>query len=552
MALLRAVLWILLLPMGATSIAAAFLLFDRDAWLERNRIWHLVSSIVLMLPGLCLAYALLVDWSSLSWVGLSFLLILIVGAIEIKKLLHEQGISWSTIRLQRRLGLQKARTAETLKPREIAMATHLADASMGEQRDRPTVMSAQRTWWPSIWILKWIVGAEVGLWLLGLLAASRVTFPGYGSFVLFLLGLAIAAHYSERFLSARIELSSVHVSPLFAHRTGTILFMVGNCFVAIVALNTMADAWRFVLVGAPQNTAAIALVWGLGVALAMLGRALTRFEPLKAASQVLQNDVRRPVLYLRSFVRDSASIATHRRRMSSAREAWAGMRLVGLVVLAAYAELTGRDVAQIESKMDSIADSQTAGNMYGNVSASNVAHTVRSGGSIFVDEQLLLANLFNQIGPYIAIAQPRRGIFRRTGFEVGSARMQVPDANWQWRVLGLIRMSSLVIVEAGHSTGLLWEITQVVAHAAPRKVLLILPDHDEKQYSKFCSDSLSVFPIQLPPYSPDLRFVMFNDDWKPVPLLGRTALKADVSVGVRYATVLQPFFERNGFAIELA
>ena len=43
-------------------------------------------------------------------------------------------------------------------------------------------------------------------------------------------------------------------------------------------------------------------------------------------------------------------------------------------------------------------------------------------------------------------------------------------------VTNLIKSSAIIIIEAGTSTWLLWEINQVVLLSPPRKVLLIMPE----------------------------------------------------------------------------
>ena len=196
--------------------------------------------------------------------------------------------------------------------------------------------------------------------------------------------------------------------------------------------------------------------------------------------------------------------------------------------------------------MDRVVTSHQAHKLHGYLTATNFAQSMTKGRGVLYDDQLFLANLFNHIGPYVSIERPNLARRWRSWYDVGSAKLRVPDSQWQEKVLRLIEASSMVVAEAGIRVGLLWELAQVVLRAPPPEVLLILPER-EREYRRFCRNSLSIFPLALPPYALDVRFMMFDEKWKPVALRGEAALEEGSLLGVRYEVELQPFFERNGF-----
>ena len=465
--------------------------------------------------------------------------------------LREQGISLEKVKAQIRSALQQERNAETLD--RVGEASHAGRAESHSQlvsqlQDQTLDSGKRKGWHGCVRVLRTIIAAELALWLAGLLFVSWVQLPGYGSLLILLSALAAAAYYAERIFATRLELATAQVQQRLAHRAGATFFMFGNALVALFFLDVLVELGKQVSATnlAPPPSGTITFFTGFGLVLATCGWSLLRLHPQQAAPEVLQADSRPPVLYLRSFARESQFEAMRRRLSNGLHELAIPVRLLALVIAAAYAEKRGRDTEEIEAKMDRLVASHTASKLYGNLTAANVAHSITSGRSVEFDEQLFLANLFNQIGPYIAIERPNRMRWWRTWSDVGSAKLRVPDSQWQEKVLRLIEASSIVVVEAGSSVGLLWELVQVVSLAPPRKVLLILPER-EREYHRFCRNSLSIFPVALPPYFPDLRFVIFDDEWKPVMLRGEAALEEDSLLGVRYATVLQPFFERNGF-----
>ena len=122
--------------------------------------------------------------------------------------------------------------------------------------------------------------------------------------------------------------------------------------------------------------------------------------------------------------------------------------------------------------------------------------------------------------------------------EVGAAKLYVADADWQPKVLEWLKKARLVVVQAGVTPGLRWEIGQMVKRLSPAKLLVILPDTDA-QYRQFKAWADAVLPRALPD-KPKARLLMFGDDWTPTTLPDRGGLLA----------TLQPFLKRNAITLQ--
>ncbi len=82
---------------------------------------------------------------------------------------------------------------------------------------------------------------------------------------------------------------------------------------------------------------------------------------------------------------------------------------------------------------------------------------VRHGMKLFapVTPEQEIADILAHIGPVVAIGKPGEPLP-----ELGAARLYVPDAQWQAKVVELMGKAALVVIRLGASPGLLWEIEQ--------------------------------------------------------------------------------------------
>ncbi|MES9990678.1 MAG: hypothetical protein ABW098_01915 [Candidatus Thiodiazotropha sp.] len=136
----------------------------------------------------------------------------------------------------------------------------------------------------------------------------------------------------------------------------------------------------------------------------------------------------------------------------------------------------------------------------------NMGLSTSSWGPTF---QSQLAYVMERVGPYIAVGRPGA---RLPG--TGAARLYVPEEQWQQRVTQLIRRARLVIIRAGTSSGLNWEIETVQRVInKPHQLLVILP-LSKKGYRAF-RHSVTELGLKLPEMPPNAMFMTFDERWNP-------------------------------------
>jgi len=79
-----------------------------------------------------------------------------------------------------------------------------------------------------------------------------------------------------------------------------------------------------------------------------------------------------------------------------------------------------------------------------------------------------LAEILNYVGPVIAIGRPGEPLP-----ELGAARLYVDDADWKAKVMDMMTRSRLVIIRAGSTPSLEWEIDQAMKRVPRRRVLFV-------------------------------------------------------------------------------
>ncbi|MEV5650184.1 hypothetical protein AB0L57_18210 [Nocardia sp. NPDC052254] len=108
----------------------------------------------------------------------------------------------------------------------------------------------------------------------------------------------------------------------------------------------------------------------------------------------------------------------------------------------------------------------------------------------------------------------------------GAARTYAADENWQAEVLDALARSELVVLAAGASRNLAWEVERIVEHGVPSRLVLTV-GHDQEKYERFRRTLGDRFPAGLPDHpKPSLRqrvlkaysvraVIRFDDDWTP-------------------------------------
>jgi hypothetical protein len=174
------------------------------------------------------------------------------------------------------------------------------------------------------------------------------------------------------------------------------------------------------------------------------------------------------------------------------------------------------------------------------------------------EEQLVRA--FETIGPVGALGRPGERVP-----QIGALRMYLNDVSekeWQIKIQEAIQKSRVVILRAGFSPGLRWELRQAIQLAAPERLLLVVPS-EQSMASDFFSELQGFLPSRLPDPGQFPRkftrssiagFVHFEKDWSPhfLPLRRSRWDPAVVNELVSvFQTTLQPFFRKLNLKIKL-
>jgi hypothetical protein len=91
-----------------------------------------------------------------------------------------------------------------------------------------------------------------------------------------------------------------------------------------------------------------------------------------------------------------------------------------------------------------------------------------------------------RIGPLIAIGRPNETIPR-----LGAARLYVAHDDWQATVTEHMSRSALVIIAAGKTEGLQWEVVESVRVVSPDRLIVAVPS-DRTQFQAFADHFKSV------------------------------------------------------------
>ena len=101
---------------------------------------------------------------------------------------------------------------------------------------------------------------------------------------------------------------------------------------------------------------------------------------------------------------------------------------------------------------------------------SRVARRIEVSGFALGNEESVIAEIFNTVGPLIAIGKPGEVIPY-----AGAARKYVGQGDWQACVRDLMLEARLVILRAGNTKGLWWEIAESAKHVRPEKLIFLIP-----------------------------------------------------------------------------
>jgi hypothetical protein len=117
-------------------------------------------------------------------------------------------------------------------------------------------------------------------------------------------------------------------------------------------------------------------------------------------------------------------------------------------------------------------------------------------------EEEQLSDALKQVGPLVAIGRPGERL------PIPGAARKYAGEEWSWHVLDMMRRATLVVIRAGISPGVLWELEQARKTIPPQRlVLLIGPETNRKKaYRRFQAKAerllhtpLPAWPLPRPP-----------------------------------------------------
>ncbi len=161
-----------------------------------------------------------------------------------------------------------------------------------------------------------------------------------------------------------------------------------------------------------------------------------------------------------------------------------------------------------------------------------------------------LAEAVTDIGPAITVGKP--GEFLPTP---GAARVYIKEEIWHDAVEERLLASQLIILRAGNSPGLWWELAQCVSHVRPERFLILVQRMPRAKYNEFAARVRADLKLNIPSISSTFGWpivsgiIAFQRNWEPcfLPLkapIFRTSVNRPLRDSFRYA--LKPVYANLG------
>ena len=130
-----------------------------------------------------------------------------------------------------------------------------------------------------------------------------------------------------------------------------------------------------------------------------------------------------------------------------------------------------------------------------------------------------LSEVMADAGPFVAVGRPGDKLP-----PLGVSRSYQREEDWQAYVIGLIDCAALVVMLAGRTEGLVWELRQCARRLRPERLVVLVPNQ-RSSYEQFQATARGAgIPLTLPPFPSReaARFaadhisglVVFDGDWQ--------------------------------------
>ncbi len=124
---------------------------------------------------------------------------------------------------------------------------------------------------------------------------------------------------------------------------------------------------------------------------------------------------------------------------------------------------------------------------------------------------------FETVGPVVVIGKPTE----KGSSGLGAARLYVSDKDWQVVVQDLMQRAQAVIIRAGVTPGLRWELSEAFRRLKPEQVILFLTfgwglsESREDKYQRFVAWAQQFIVKPLPEQIDGAFLVYFDNEWNP-------------------------------------
>jgi hypothetical protein len=141
-----------------------------------------------------------------------------------------------------------------------------------------------------------------------------------------------------------------------------------------------------------------------------------------------------------------------------------------------------------------------------------------------------------QIGPFYGVGRPGE-----TLPQLGASKAYFSDAEWQDGVTGWIDSSRLIVMIAGQSDWLKWELDQVIGKGAIGKLMILFPpDEDKKDQPRWTRIANwlrnTPFHSALKAANPDkVRALYFKPGGRVRAVVSNTSDQEDFELAIRFA-----------------
>ena len=317
----------------------------------------------------------------------------------------------------------------------------------------------------------------------GAIAGKQISSSGSSILSTILIAFACFVATSGLFLLCGFIAQCSKRIPIRLTRVGRRIgwFALGAWHLGLTGL-VLTTTWSQVGLGLPFTiVSALGGLMLLGIGSQLF--VLSRRHMAEDADSTMSRDPRPPILFLRSFARDSELAGNRYDKSSRAKSD------IGFSPLIFPQFFTGR------------------------------RH--------WTFEEVMCTGL-EALAPVVAIGKPEEELPA-----LGASRKYVPDDSWKQEVLRLFEASEFTVLLADCSKGLNWEIQTLFDSDKPDKIVLLLPENPQDIWATFIAMytglvDKGVLPVNLPD---DSLAIIYRDRWQPSICVGEPNIGSYRKIG---------------------